>query len=152
MCKSIHFSIYIRKPLCFFSTIGEVRSRQCWSYAGVLAAVVWKSVLFFVLKKNWPLINDDLNFDFSGKTREIRAASERGWRLPPSPIVDNDMCVFYVVVVAVVVVVVAVDDVDVKLKHTKVEKTLVFRKFFVKSLCLQYIILLKKMNKKWLQS
>ena len=51
MCKSIHFSIYIRKPLCFFSTIGEVRSRQCPSFAGVLAAVFWKSVLFFVLKK-----------------------------------------------------------------------------------------------------
>ena len=47
------------------------------------------------------------------KTREIIAASEGTWGLPSSPIVEKNMCIFYVVVVAVVVVaVVAVDIVE----------------------------------------
>ena len=44
------------------------------------------------------------------KTRERIAATERHWRLPSSPIVEKNMCIFYVVVVAVVVVVVVAVD------------------------------------------
>ena len=47
------------------------------------------------------------------KTRTKLAASEQHWRLLTSPIVEKNMCIFYVVVVAVVVlVVVAVDVVE----------------------------------------
>ena len=43
------------------------------------------------------------------------SATEGTWRLPSSPIVEKNICIFYVVVVAVVVVVVVavgVDDAD----------------------------------------
>ena len=39
------------------------------------------------------------------------AATEGAWRLPSSPIVRKNMCIFYVVVVAVVVVVVVAVDI-----------------------------------------
>ena len=52
MCKSIHFWICIRKMHMFFSTIGEVRSREVTSDAASFVRVFWKSVLFFVLKNN----------------------------------------------------------------------------------------------------
>ena len=52
MCKSIHFSIYIRKPyVFFFPTIGDDGSRQAPSDAASFVRVFWKSVLFFVMKK-----------------------------------------------------------------------------------------------------
>ena len=44
-------------------------------------------------------------------TRTKLAASERYWRLLTSPIVEKNMCIFYVVVVAVVVVVVVAVDI-----------------------------------------
>ena len=44
------------------------------------------------------------------KVRTKLAVSEHYWRLPSSPIVKKNMCVFYVVVVAVVVVVVVAVD------------------------------------------
>ena len=44
-------------------------------------------------------------------TRTKLAAYEREWRLLTSPIVEKNMCMFYVVVFAVVVVVVAAVDV-----------------------------------------
>ena len=45
------------------------------------------------------------------KTAARIAASEANWRLQPSPIVEKNMCIFYVVVVAVVVVVVVAVDI-----------------------------------------
>ena len=43
LCKSIHFWIYIRKPL-FFSTIGGDGSRQCPSVAASFVRVFWNSL------------------------------------------------------------------------------------------------------------
>ena len=45
------------------------------------------------------------------KTRVNNSASEGDWRLPSSPIVGKNMCIFYVAVVAVVVVVVVAVDI-----------------------------------------
>ena len=50
-------------------------------------------------------------YTFSKKTRTKFAGSEATWRLPSSPIVKKNLCMFYVVVVAVVVVVVVAVDV-----------------------------------------
>ena len=40
-------------------------------------------------------------FDFCYKSRMKMRASDPSWRLPSSPIVEKNMCIFYVVVVAV---------------------------------------------------
>ena len=45
------------------------------------------------------------------KSRTKIGDSEPYWRLPSSPLVEKNMCIFYVVVVAVVVVVVVAVDI-----------------------------------------
>ena len=59
-------------------------------------------------------IKQKVDFYFTENPIGICAASEAYWRLPSSPIVKKDMCVFHVVVVAVVVVIVDVDDEEVE--------------------------------------
>ena len=67
--------------------------------------------MYFSDKKLWPRLNRNLFFDFCYKTAGQLAASEQYWRLPSSPIVEKNMCIFLVVVVAVVVVVVVAVDI-----------------------------------------
>ena len=51
--------------------------------------VNWQSAktICFSKEKFLPYQNQDINFDFSGKSRMKMIASERHWRLPSSPIV-----------------------------------------------------------------
>ena len=56
--------------------------------------------------------NEEQKMAIYYKSRLKIAATEVTWRLPSSPIVEKNMCNFYVVVVAVVVVVVVAVDVD----------------------------------------
>ena len=53
--------------------------------------VNWQSAktICFSDKNLWPYQKQDINVDFSGKSRMKIIASERHWRLPSSPIVGR---------------------------------------------------------------